>query len=91
LARQVGAFARHVLLHQVSDAGNNINFAPGSHIWFGSLDFVVVGKGYDLNLLPSTGEPTTFFEPADNLRLHSDELKGTWLDKFSYPSVPRVV
>jgi hypothetical protein len=67
LARQVGASTRHVLLHQVSDARNNINFALGSHIWFGSLDFVIVGEGYDLDLLPPTGEPTSFFEPADNL------------------------
>jgi hypothetical protein len=48
-------------------AGNNINFASGSHIWFGSLEFVVVGEGYDLDLLPPTREPTSFFEPADNL------------------------
>jgi hypothetical protein len=69
-------------------AGNNINFALGSHIWFGSLEFVVVREGYDLDLLPPTDEPTSFFEPTDNLRLHSDELKGTWPDKFGYPSVP---
>jgi hypothetical protein len=71
-------------------ARNNINFALGSHIWFGSLEFVVVREGYDLDLLPPTDEPTSFFELADNLRLHSDELKGTCPDKFSYPSVPRV-
>jgi hypothetical protein len=56
---------------------NDINFALGSHIWFGSLEFVVVGEGYDLDLLPQTGEPASFSEPAVNLRLHSDELKGT--------------
>jgi hypothetical protein len=56
---------------------NDINFALGSHIWFGSLEFVVVGEGYDLDLLPPTGEPASFSKPAVNLRLHSDELKGT--------------
>jgi hypothetical protein len=71
-------------------ARNYINFAPGSHIWFGILEFVVVGEGYDLDLLPSTGEPASFSEPMTNLRLHSDELKGTWPNKFSYPSIPRV-
>jgi hypothetical protein len=71
-------------------AGNGINFSLGSHIWFGSLEFVVVGKGYDLDLLPPTSEPANFPEPAASLRLRSDELKGTWPDKFSYPSVPRV-
>jgi hypothetical protein len=70
-------------------AGNNINFSPGSHIWFGSLEFVVIGKGYDLYLLPPTGEPGNFPKPAANLRLRSDELKDTWPKKFSYPSVPR--
>jgi hypothetical protein len=48
-------------------AKNDINFAPGSHIWFGSLEFIVVGEGYDLNLLPPTGEPVSFSEPAANL------------------------
>jgi hypothetical protein len=33
---------------------NDINFAPGSHIWFGSLEFVVIGEGYDLDHLPPT-------------------------------------
>jgi hypothetical protein len=68
--------------------GNDINFAPGSHIWFRSLEFVVVGEGYDLDLLPPTGEPANFFELAATLRLRSDELKGTWPKKFSYPSIP---
>jgi hypothetical protein len=58
-------------------ARNDINFAPDSHIWFGSLEFVVVGKGYDLDLLPPTGEPASFFKPAANIRLRSDELKDT--------------
>jgi hypothetical protein len=43
-----------------SMAGNGINFSPSSHIWFRSLEFVVIGKGYDLNLLPPTGEPANF-------------------------------
>jgi hypothetical protein len=46
-------------------AEKNINFAPGSHIWFGSLEFIVVGEGYDL--LPPTSEPTSFSEPVANL------------------------
>jgi hypothetical protein len=69
-------------------ARNDINFAPGSHIWFGSHEFIVVGEGYDLDLLPPTGTPASFFEPVANLRLRSDELKGTWPDKFNYPRVP---
>jgi hypothetical protein len=69
-------------------ARNDINFSPGSHIWFGSLEFIVVGKGYDLNLLPPTGEPANFPESAANLRLRSDKLKGTWPNKSSYPNIP---
>jgi hypothetical protein len=69
---------------------NDINFALGSHIWFGNLEFIIIEEGYDLDLLPLIGEPTSFFEPAANLRPRFDELKGTWLDKLSYPSVPRV-
>jgi hypothetical protein len=56
---------------------SDINFALGSYIWFGSLEFVIVGEGYDLDLLPPTGELASFSEPMTNLRLHSDELKGT--------------
>jgi hypothetical protein len=49
-------------------AKNGINFALGSHIWFGSLEFIVVrGRGYHLDLLPLTSEPANFFEPAANL------------------------
>jgi hypothetical protein len=71
-------------------AKNDIDFAPGSHIWFGSLEFIIVGEGYDLDLLPLTSEPASFSKSVANLRLHSDELKGTWPDKFIYPSIPRV-
>jgi hypothetical protein len=71
-------------------AESDINFALGSHIWFGSLEFIIIGEGYDLDLLPLTGEPASFSEPVANLRLYSDELKGTWPDKFSYPRVPQV-
>jgi hypothetical protein len=70
--------------------GNDINFALGSHIWFGSLEFIIVEEDYDLDLLPLTGEPASFSESAANLQLCSDELKSTWLEKFSYPSIPRV-
>jgi hypothetical protein len=48
-------------------AESDINFAPGSHIWFGSLVFIIVGEGYDLDLLPPTGEPASFSELATNL------------------------
>jgi hypothetical protein len=48
-------------------AGNDVNFAPGSHIWFGNLEFVVIEKGYDLDLLPPIDEPASFSEPAANL------------------------
>jgi hypothetical protein len=43
-----------------SMAGNGINFSPSSHIWFRSLESVVIGKGYNLDLLPPTGEPANF-------------------------------
>jgi hypothetical protein len=48
-------------------ARNDINFSLGSHIWFGSLEFVVIGKGYDLDLLPPTGELANFPKLATNL------------------------
>jgi hypothetical protein len=54
-------------------AGNDINFSLGSHIWFGSLEFIVVRKGYNLDLLPLTNEPANFPEPAASLQLCSDE------------------
>jgi hypothetical protein len=47
-------------------AGNDINFALGFHIWFGSLQFVIVGEGYNLDLLPPTGEPARFSKPVAN-------------------------
>jgi hypothetical protein len=64
-------------------AGNDINFASGSHIWFGSLEFVIVGEGYDLDLLPPTGEPASFSKPAANLRqntqkLYQEPVDGDW-------------
>jgi hypothetical protein len=54
-------------------AENDINFSLGSHIWFGSLEFIVVRKGYNLNLLPPTSEPANFPELAASLRLCSNE------------------
>jgi hypothetical protein len=85
-----GRGALHVTFYFTKSpmAANDINFALASHIYFGSLEFVIVGEGYDLDLLPPTGEPASFSKPSTNLRLRSDELKGTWPDKFSYPSVP---
>jgi hypothetical protein len=50
----------------------------------------MIREGYDLDFLPSTGKPASFFELAANPRLLSDELKGTLPDKLSYPSIPRV-
>jgi hypothetical protein len=69
-------------------AKNDIDFALGSHIWFGSLEFIVVEEGYDIDLLPPTSKPASFSESVANLRIHSDELKGTWPNKFIYPSIP---
>jgi hypothetical protein len=85
-----GRGALHVTFYFTKSpmAANDINFALASHIYFGSLEFVIVGEGYDLDLLPPTDEPASFSKPSTNLRLRSDELKGTWPDKFSYPSVP---
>jgi hypothetical protein len=48
-------------------ARNDINFAPGSHIWFESLEFVIIGEVHDLDLLSPTSEPASFFEPVANL------------------------
>jgi hypothetical protein len=67
---------------------NDISFAPSSHIWFGILEFIVVREGYELDLLPLTGELASFSKPVANQQLCSNELKGTWPDKFSYPSIP---
>jgi hypothetical protein len=50
-----------------SMAGGNANFAPGCHIWFGGLKFIITGEGDDLDLVPPTDKPTSFPEPMVNL------------------------
>jgi hypothetical protein len=72
-----------------SAAGGNVNFTPGSHIWFGSLEFVITREGHDLDLIPPTNKPTSFLEPAVDLRRRFDELKNTWPNEFSLPGLPR--
>jgi hypothetical protein len=67
----------------------NISLTPGSHIWFGSLEFIITKEGDDLDLVPPTNEPTDFPEPVDDLRRCSDELRNTWPNKFSLPSLPQ--
>jgi hypothetical protein len=48
-------------------ARSNINLTPGSHIWFGSLEFIVIGEGHDLDLIPPTDKPTSVPKPAVDL------------------------
>jgi hypothetical protein len=72
-----------------SAARGNTSLAPGSHIWFGSLEFIIAKEGNDLDLVPSTNKPAHFPEPVVNLRRRSDELKNTWSNEFSLPGLPR--
>jgi hypothetical protein len=72
-----------------SAAGGNINFTLGSHIWFGSLEFIITGEGHDLDLIPPTDKPASFPEPGVNLRRCSDELKNMWPNEFSLPGLPQ--
>jgi hypothetical protein len=72
-----------------SAAGGNVNFTPGSHIWFGSLEFIIIGEGHDLDLVPLIDTPASFPEPVVDLRRRSDELKNTWPNEFSLPGLPR--
>jgi hypothetical protein len=50
-----------------SVAGGNVNLTPGSHIWFGSLKFIIIGEGHDLDLVPPTDKPASFPEPVVDL------------------------
>jgi hypothetical protein len=50
-----------------SVAEGNVNFALGSHIWFGSLKFIITEEGHNLDLIPPTDKPTSFPEPAVDL------------------------
>jgi hypothetical protein len=70
-------------------AGGNINFTPGSHIWFGSLEFIITGEVDDLDLVPPTDKPTSSPEPVVDLRCCSNELKNMWPNEFSLPGLPR--
>jgi hypothetical protein len=72
-----------------SVARGNINFTPGSHIWFGSLEFIITGEGNDLNLVPPTDKPASFPEPVVDLRRCSNEFKNMWPNEFSMPGLPR--
>jgi hypothetical protein len=72
-----------------SMAGGNVNFTPGSHIWFGSLEFIIIGEGHNLDLVPPNDKLASFLEPTVDLRRHFDDLKNTWPNEFSLPSLPR--
>jgi hypothetical protein len=71
-----------------SVADGNVDFTLGSHIWFGSLKFVIIGEGHDLDLIPPTDESASFPEPAVDLQRRSDELKNIWPNEFSLPGLP---
>jgi hypothetical protein len=73
-----------------SAADGNVNFTPGSHIWFGSLEFIITGEGHDLDLIPPIDKPASFPEPVVDLRRRSDKLKNTWPNEFCLPGLPRV-
>jgi hypothetical protein len=72
-----------------SVARSNTSLTLGSHIWFGSLEFIITAEGDDLDLVPPADKPTNFPEPVVDLRRRSDELKNTWPDEFSMPDLPR--
>jgi hypothetical protein len=39
-----------------SVARGNAGLASGSHIWFGSLEFIITKEGDNLNLVPPTNK-----------------------------------
>jgi hypothetical protein len=45
-----------------SAARGNANFTSGSHIWLDSLEFIIIGEGDDLDLVPPTDKPASFPE-----------------------------
>jgi hypothetical protein len=69
-------------------ARGNISLTPGSHIWFGSLKFIITKEDGDLDLVPPTDKPAQSPEPMVDMRRRPDELKNTWPDKFSLPGLP---
>jgi hypothetical protein len=48
-------------------ARGNISLTLGSHIWFGSLEFIITKEGNNLDLVPPTNEPAHFPEPVVDL------------------------
>jgi hypothetical protein len=50
-----------------SAARCNVSLVPGSHIWFGSLEFIITNEGDDLDLVPPTNKSADFPEPVDDL------------------------
>jgi hypothetical protein len=50
-----------------------IRFTIGSHVQFGSLDFLCTGVDYDLVLLPPSVDIDAISEALSNLRLCTDE------------------
>jgi hypothetical protein len=71
-----------------SAARGNVNFTPGSYIWFGSLEFIT-GEGHDLDLAPPADKFPSFPKPAVDLQRCFDELKNTWPNEFSLPGLPQ--
>jgi hypothetical protein len=71
-----------------SVARGNIDFTSSSHIWFGSLEFIITWEGHDLDLIPPTDEPASLPKPAVDLRRRSNKL-NTWPNEFSLPGLPQ--
>jgi hypothetical protein len=72
-----------------SEARGNASLTPGSHILFGSFEFIITEEGDNLDLIPPIDKPANFPEPVVDLRRCSDELKNTWPNEFSLPDLPR--
>jgi hypothetical protein len=72
-----------------SVARDNISLTPGSHIWFGSLEFIITKEGNDLDLIPPANKPANFPEHVADLRRRFDELKNTWPNEFNLPGPPQ--
>jgi hypothetical protein len=59
----------------------HIRFALGSHIRFGSLDFLCTGVDYDLVLLPPFVDIDAISKALSSIRLYIDEgqaPEGDW-------------
>jgi hypothetical protein len=54
-------------------ADHRIRFTLGSHILFGSLDFLSTGVDYDLVLLPPSVDIDAISKALSSLRLYTDE------------------